>query len=62
VFPEEWGAFLLGSPTVREPFLRAHADLLRPAFWQEAQRAVAAGEIVDFFPYPDGVRFRNRHA
>ena len=61
VFPEEWGAFLLGSPTVREPFLRAHADLLRPAFWQEAQRAVAAGEIVDFFPYPDGVRFRNRH-
>jgi isocitrate dehydrogenase kinase/phosphatase len=62
VFPEEWGAFLLGSETVREPFLRAHADLLRPAFWQEAQRAVAAGEIVDFFPYPDGVRFRNRHA
>jgi isocitrate dehydrogenase kinase/phosphatase len=47
---------------VREPFLRAHADLLRPAFWQEAQRSVAAGEIVDFFPYREGVRFRNRHA
>jgi isocitrate dehydrogenase kinase/phosphatase len=62
VFPEEWGAFLLGSPTVREPFLRTHADLLRPAFWLEAQRAVAAGEIVDFFPYPEDVRFRNRYA
>ena len=60
VFPEEWGAFLLGDPVVREAFLRHHADLLGPAFWQDAQRRVGEGEIVDFFPYPEAVRFRNR--
>jgi isocitrate dehydrogenase kinase/phosphatase len=58
VFPEEWGAFLLGSPKVREPFLRHHADLLTPEFWLEAQQRVAAGEVVDFFPYPESARFR----
>jgi isocitrate dehydrogenase kinase/phosphatase len=58
VFPEEWGAFLLGSPKVREPFLRHHADLLTPEFWLEAQQRVAAGEVVDFFPYPESTRFR----
>jgi isocitrate dehydrogenase kinase/phosphatase len=60
VFPEEFEAFLLGSPKVREAFLRHHAELLRPAFWQECQRRVAAGEIVDFFAYPESVRFRTR--
>ena len=61
VFPEEWAPFLLGSPKVREPFLRRHADLLRPAFWQDAQRRAAAGELADFFPYPERRRFRNRY-
>jgi isocitrate dehydrogenase kinase/phosphatase len=60
VFPEEFEAFLLGSPKVREAFLRHHAELLRPAFWQECQRRVAAGEIVDFFAYPETVRFGAR--
>ena len=60
VFPEEWRPFLLGDSLVREAFLRDHADLLGPAFWVEAQRRVGEGEIVDFFPYPESVRFRNR--
>ena len=60
VFPEEWGPFLLGDPTVRDAFLRHHEDLLGPAFWQDAQQRVGDGEIVDFFPYPETVRFRNR--
>lgn len=60
VFPEEWGPFLLGDPNVREAFLRHHADLLGPLFWQDAQRRVGDGEIVDFFPYPEIARFRNR--
>ena len=60
VFPEEWRPFLLGDPVVREAFLADHADLLGPAFWQDAQRRVGEGEIVDFFPYPEAVRFRNR--
>jgi isocitrate dehydrogenase kinase/phosphatase len=62
VFPEEWERFLLGGPPLREAFLRHHPDLLRPEFWQQAQRRVAVGEVVDFFPYPDEIRFRNRFA
>jgi isocitrate dehydrogenase kinase/phosphatase len=62
VFPEEFATFVLGNPDVREAFCRHHADLLSPAFWQEAQRRTADGEIVDFFPYPEERRFRHRFA
>ncbi|MBA3348500.1 MAG: bifunctional isocitrate dehydrogenase kinase/phosphatase [Actinobacteria bacterium] len=58
VFPEEFATFLLGDPRLRETFLRHHADLLEPEFWQECQRRVEAGEIVDFFPYPESLRFQ----
>ena len=61
VFPEELGTFLLGDPRVREPFLRHHAELLEPEFWWDCQRRVEAGELVDFFPYPESLRFRNRN-
>jgi len=60
VFPEEFERFLLGDPAVRDVFMRYHAELLRPEFWRECQRRVAAGEVVDFFPYPEEVRFCNR--
>jgi isocitrate dehydrogenase kinase/phosphatase len=60
VFPEEFATFLLGDPRLRETFLRHHAELLEPEFWQECQRRVEAGEIVDFFPYPESLRFCNR--
>ena len=42
VFPEEFATFLLGDPRLREHFLRHHADLLEPEFWQECQRRVEA--------------------
>jgi len=61
VFPEEFATFLLGDPRLREPFLRHHAALLEPEFWQDCQRRVEAGELVDFFPYPESLRFRNRN-
>ena len=61
VFPEEFEPFLLGDPRIREAFLRHHAELLRPEFWQESQRRIGNGEIVDFFPYPDDVRFCRIH-
>ena len=32
-----------------------------PEFWQECQRRVAAGEMVDFFPYPEEMRFAARY-
>ena len=47
---------------LRELFLRHHADLLEPEFWQAAQRRIESGELMDFFPYPESLRFRNREA
>jgi isocitrate dehydrogenase kinase/phosphatase len=62
VFPEEFATFLLGDPRRRELFLRHHADLLEPEFWQGAQRRTASGELMDFFPYPESLRFASREA
>jgi isocitrate dehydrogenase kinase/phosphatase len=61
VFPEEFGPFLLGDERVRQAFLRHNADLLRAEFWRTSQQRVGAGEIVDFFPYAEGVRFAARY-
>ena len=57
VFPEEFATFLLTSPLVRKIFREHHADLLSPAFWQEAQAKIRAGHVEDFFPYPQDLRF-----
>jgi isocitrate dehydrogenase kinase/phosphatase len=62
VFPEEFASFLLGDPRLRDLFLRHHADLLEPEFWQAAQRRIERGELMDFFPYPESLRFRSREA
>ncbi len=62
VFPEEFGTFLLGDARVRQAFVRHHADLLGPDFWRDCQRRVAEGEIVDFFPYREAIRFSRRYA
>jgi isocitrate dehydrogenase kinase/phosphatase len=52
VFPEEFERFLGLRGRLREAFLDAHADLLRPAFWLDMQERIRAGEFPDFFPYP----------
>jgi isocitrate dehydrogenase kinase/phosphatase len=57
VFPEEFGTFLLGSPATRRAFMRHHADLLQPEFWQETQKKIRSGYVDDFFPYPESLRF-----
>lgn len=57
VFPEEFATFLLGVPRVRAAFLRHHADLLTPEFWQTTQERLRAGHIEDFYPYPQELRF-----
>ncbi len=56
VFPEEFATFLLTDPRLRDAFSRHHADLLEPEFWQEMQRQVERGEVMDNFPYPESVR------
>ncbi|MFL6580490.1 MAG: bifunctional isocitrate dehydrogenase kinase/phosphatase [Burkholderiales bacterium] len=62
VFPEEFAAFLLGNPHVREVFLEHHRELLDADFWMATQRRIAAGHVDDVFPYPETLRFRPRFA
>jgi isocitrate dehydrogenase kinase/phosphatase len=61
-FPEEIETFLLGDPILREPFLRHHGELLEPDYWQATQQRVKRGEVVNFFPYPESLRFRHRRS
>ncbi|HUY04822.1 MAG TPA: bifunctional isocitrate dehydrogenase kinase/phosphatase [Rhodocyclaceae bacterium] len=57
VFPEEFATFVLTSPRVRKHFMEYHADLLEIGFWRETQAAIGRGEVKDFFPYPESIRF-----
>ncbi|HZX29587.1 MAG TPA: bifunctional isocitrate dehydrogenase kinase/phosphatase [Telluria sp.] len=59
VFPEQFGAFLLGNPKIRQYFMKHHADLLDPAWWQAHKQRIAAGVVEDVFPYPQQIRFCN---
>jgi isocitrate dehydrogenase kinase/phosphatase len=60
VFPETFGPFLLGNPSVREVFLKHHADLLDPAFWQGHKERILAGHVHDVFPYDAHRRFAHQ--
>ena len=60
IFPETYSTFLLGDPTVRHYFMRHHADFFDPKLWQKHKDLLLKGELPDFFPYDDGVRFCNR--
>ena len=62
VFPETFEPFLLGNPTVREVFMKHHADLLDAAFWQSHKERIQAGHVHDVFPYEREKRFARRHA
>jgi isocitrate dehydrogenase kinase/phosphatase len=57
VFPEQFAAFLLGNPRIRHYFLKHHADLLTPAFWQGRKQRILDGVLEDVFPYPQRIRF-----
>jgi isocitrate dehydrogenase kinase/phosphatase len=60
IFPEEFSRFLLVSDRIREAFLRHHPDLLEAEFWRQTQTSIRNGEVRDFFPYPESMRFRNQ--
>lgn len=57
VFPETFAPFLLGNPRVREAFMRHHADLLTPEYWQHNKERIQRGEVIDIFPYGTHRRF-----
>ncbi len=60
IFPEEFLPFLGLSELLKDAFLGAHAELLKPVFWQRAQEVHRAGEIVHIFPYRPEKRLRYR--
>jgi isocitrate dehydrogenase kinase/phosphatase len=60
VFPETFEPFLLGNPAVRSVFMKHHADLLDPAFWQGHKERILAGHVHDVFPYDREKRFARR--
>lgn len=62
VFPEQFGTFLLGNPEVRKVFLKHHAELLTPQFWQSAKQRILDGDIADVYPYPQELRFSYKPA
>lgn len=51
VFPETFLSFLGMSGSLREGFLRAHADLFGAAFWRRTQQRIADGETLEVLPY-----------
>jgi len=57
VFPETFAPFLLGNPTVRDVFMKHHADLLDVEFWQSHKERILAGHVYDVFPYERSRRF-----
>jgi isocitrate dehydrogenase kinase/phosphatase len=60
VFPEQFGTFLLGNPQVRKYFMKHHADLLTPEYWQARKERILAGYMEDVFPYPQSCRFQQQ--
>jgi isocitrate dehydrogenase kinase/phosphatase len=58
VFPEEFATFLGLEGRLRETFMRRHRDVFEASSWQHWQRRVKAGEILDIYPYDDGLRLR----
>ncbi|MBV6304367.1 bifunctional isocitrate dehydrogenase kinase/phosphatase [Candidimonas humi] len=58
VFPEEFGHFLLGDARVRAAFMKHHAELLEPGWWQACRDRAAQGRIEDFYPYEQIRRLR----
>jgi isocitrate dehydrogenase kinase/phosphatase len=51
VFPEELRRFIPFDGAAREALLDAHGCLFEPGYWRDMQARLAAGEILDVFPY-----------
>ncbi len=58
IFPEEFRTFLWLPKPLRAVLEREHGYLFTVEWWQEMQRRVSAGDIMDVFPYGQEKRFR----
>ena len=53
VFPEELQLFLELPGSLKEVFLKHHANLFEVDFWQQTQAKIRAGDLPHIFPYSD---------
>jgi isocitrate dehydrogenase kinase/phosphatase len=51
VFPEEFRTYLKLPRGLNDLFVAQHGDLFELRFWQEMQRRVKDGEVLDIYPY-----------
>lgn len=56
VFPEEHQRFLGLKPNLRDVFTERHGDLFEVEPWKAIQKRIAAGELMEIFPYTDEAR------
>ena len=43
----------------KKSFKKSHKDLFTVTFWQRVQNQLAEGDLPEFFPYPEDLRFRH---
>jgi len=60
VFPETFGSFFFPDQQARKTFMRWHAELVSPVYWQNTRQTIIEGGQADVFPYPEKRRFVNR--
>ena len=56
VFPEEFRTYLRSPRVVGEVMATRHSDICTVDFWRSMQELHHAGELPDFFPYPQEAR------
>ncbi|MCC7163621.1 MAG: bifunctional isocitrate dehydrogenase kinase/phosphatase [Anaerolineae bacterium] len=50
-FPQEFGRWLGLGARWKKVFMEQHADLFHTAFWQDVQKRIRSGEVIDIVPY-----------
>ena len=64
VFPEQFPMFMAFPRKVPkeiwEHFYTVHNDLFTVEFWENVQRQLAEGDLPEFFPYSDQIRFKHK--
>ncbi|HZD03528.1 MAG TPA: isocitrate dehydrogenase kinase/phosphatase-domain containing protein, partial [Longimicrobiales bacterium] len=60
VFPAEFSTFLGVQGEIRHAFSAHHAHLFDHRWWRSVQSRVAAGELIEIYPYEEKARLRTR--
>ena len=59
-FPEQFEHFVVSHPAIKAIFMRHHAELLEPTYWQSVLDGVVNNQRADIFPYDQDQRFINQ--